>query len=108
MVSVLFVLDMAMSRTHGVDLNVVIDILGFDSQEERSEPLKRAEISADPKEVDLPQARTTLGVVHPIPDTLQDGGKWRDTNTGTDQHGNFKLKHIFRCRAKWSVDVHSG
>jgi hypothetical protein len=31
MVNVLFVLDIVMSRTHGVDLNVVIDILSFDS-----------------------------------------------------------------------------
>jgi hypothetical protein len=108
MVSVLFMLDMKMSKAYGVDLNVVVDILGLDSQEERSEPLKGTEISADPEEVDLPQARATLGVVHPVPDTLQNRGEWRDTNTGTDQYGNFELEHILGCRTKWTIDVHSG
>jgi hypothetical protein len=98
----------AMERTYGVDLNVVIDILGFDGQEERSEPFKGAEISADPEEVDLPQAGTALRVVHPVPDTLENGGKWRDTNTGTNQYGNFKLENILGCRTEWSIDVHSG
>jgi hypothetical protein len=91
-----------------VDLNVVIDILGFDGQEERPEPLEGAKISANPEKVDLPQSRAALWVVHPVPDALENGGEGCDTNTGTDQYRNFELEHIFRCRTKGSVNVHSG
>jgi hypothetical protein len=41
-------------KTYGMDLDVVIDILCLNSQQQRPEPFKRPEISADPEEVYLP------------------------------------------------------
>ena len=70
--------------TYSVDLDTVLKILRFDGQKQRPEPLKRPEISADPEEVYLPEPRLALGIIHPIPDTLEDRCKRRDTNTRTN------------------------
>jgi hypothetical protein len=77
-----------------VNLDMVINILSLDGQKQRSEPFERSEISANPEEVDLPETRAALGVVHPVPDTLQDGRERRDTDTSTYEHGDFKFEHI--------------
>ncbi len=45
----------------GVDLDAVVDVLGLDGQQQRAEPLEGAEVTADPEEVDLGQARLGLG-----------------------------------------------
>lgn len=94
--------------TYCVNLDMVIKILGLDSQEQGSKPFKGTEISANPEEVDFPQPCASLRVVHPIPDALQDRGERRDTDTRTDQHGDFEFEDILRCRTKRSVDVDAG
>jgi hypothetical protein len=95
-------------KTYSVDLNAVIVILGLDSQKQRSEPLKRSKISAHPEEVHFPQPCASLWVVHAVPDTLEDGGERRDTDTGTDEHGNFEFKDVFGGGTEGAVDVDSG
>lgn len=71
-------------RAYGVDLDMVVDVLRLNRQEERSEPFEGAEISADPEEVYLSEPCASLRIVHTVPDALQDGSEWRDTNTRTD------------------------
>ena len=93
--------------TYGVDLDVVVKILRLDSQQQRPEPLERAEISANPEEVDLSETRPALGVVHPVPDTLQNRSEGRNTNTGTDQDGDFELEHVLGSGTERTIDVDS-
>lgn len=87
---------------------MVFQILGFDSQEQGAEPLKRSKVTTDPEKVYLPQPGTALWVVHAIPDTLQDRRKRRDTNTRTDEHRDFELEYVFRGGAEGAVDIDSG
>ena len=42
-----------MKRTYGMNLNVMFSVLFLDGEKEGFEPLKLAEISAYPEEVDL-------------------------------------------------------
>ncbi len=78
-----------------VDFNVVVHILGFDSEEERSEPFERSEIATNPEEVDLAKTGLLLWVIHSVPDRLQDGGEGGDTDTRTTEKSNLELEHIF-------------
>jgi hypothetical protein len=95
-------------RTYGVDLNMILKILRFNSQQQRPEPLERPEISADPEEVDLAQTRPALRVVHAVPDALENGSEWGNTDTGTDQDGDFELEHVLGGGSERSVDIDSG
>lgn len=92
----------------GVNLNALVDILGLNSEQQRSEPLERAKVTADPEEVHLGKTGLALGVVHAVPDGLENRGERRNTDTSTDEHGNLVLEHILRCRAERSVDVNAG
>jgi hypothetical protein len=91
-----------------VNLNMVIDILRLDREQQRTEPLKRAEIPANPEEVHFPQARAALRVVHAVPDALEDGRERRDSNTGTDEDSDFELEHVLGGGAKGAIDVDTG
>lgn len=102
------IVNLDLGRQVRVDLDAVVDILGFDSQQKRAEPLERAEISADPEEVHLAQPRLLLRVVHAIPDRLEDGGEGGHADTGTDQDGHLVLEHVFGGGAERSIDVHTG
>lgn len=57
-----------------VDLDPVLGVLLLDGLQQRVEPLRRAEVTDDPGEVDLRQARRLrlVEVVHAVPDRLQD------------------------------------
>lgn len=90
-----------------MDLNVIIQILRFDGEEKRAEPLERPKITADPEEVHLPQPCAALRVVHAVPDALQDRCERCHTDTSSNQHSNFELEDVFRRRTKWPVDVNS-
>jgi hypothetical protein len=102
-----FVLRLLTGGSYCVDLNMIVKILSFDSQEQRPEPLKRAEISANPEKVHFSEASAALRVVHPVPDTLEDRSERCHTDTGTDQYSDFELEHIFRGRTERTVDVNS-
>lgn len=80
--------------TYCVNLNVVLQVLGLDSQKERPEPLQGTKVSADPKEVHLPQPRLPLWIVHPVPNALQNRGERRHTDTRTNQNRNLELEDI--------------
>jgi len=70
-----------------VDLNAVLGVLFFDGVEEGVEPFCYAKVTDDPGEVDLGET-SGLGVVevvHAVPDGLEDGSKWSNTDTSTDQ-----------------------
>lgn len=91
-----------------VNLNAVVQILSFDSEKKRTEPLERVEVTANPEEVNLGQSCLLLGVVHSVPDGLEDGGEGCHTDTSTDEDRDFILEDIFRGRTKGAVDVDSG
>lgn len=92
----------------GVDLDMVVQILGFNGEEERAEPFKGSEISANPEEVDLSESSAALGVVHAVPDTLEDGSEGRYTDTGTYEDSDFEFEHILGCGTEGAIDVDSG
>src|SRR5688572_28055812 len=78
-----------------VNLNATLHILCLNGEEKRAEPFKRTEVTADPEEVYLGKTGLLLGVVHAVPDRLQNRGEGSDTNTGTHEDGDFVLEHIF-------------
>lgn len=90
-----------------VDLDAVLHVLRLDGHEQRAEPLKGAKVAADPKEVDLGQARLLLRVVHAVPDGLEDGRKGRHTDARADQHRDLVLEDVLGSGAKGSVNVHA-
>lgn len=90
-----------------MDFNMVIHILSFDSEKQGAEPFKGAEVTADPEEVDFAETSLFLWVVHAVPDGFEDRCEWRDTNTCSNQNGDFVFEDIFRCRAEGPIDVDS-
>lgn len=97
-----------LGRQVRVDLDAVVHVLRLDRQQQRPEPLKGAKVSADPEEVDLSQTSLLLGVVHPVPDGLEDRGKGRHANTGTDENRHLVLEDVLRSRSEGAVDVDPG
>lgn len=91
--------------THRVDLNVAIHVFRLNRHEQRSEPLKRPKVPANPEEIHLPESSPLLRIFHPIPNTLKDGRKRGHANTGSYKHRNLVLEHVFRCTPKWPIDV---
>ncbi len=91
-----------------MNLDVVLKILSFDGQKKGTEPFERTEISADPEEVHLPQSGAALGIVHAVPDALENGGERCDTNTSTNENSNFELEHIFGGRTEGAINVYAG
>jgi len=101
------IVDLDLRSEVRVDLDMVIHILGFDSEEEGAEPFEGAEITAYPEEVDFAEARLLLGVVHAVPDGFEDGCERRDTDTSTDEERDLVLEDVFGGGAKGAVDVDS-
>lgn len=51
----------------------------------------------------LPGAQFRIRVFELVPDGLEDGGKWSDADTGTDQHADLIVEHILTGCAKRSI-----
>lgn len=94
-------------KTHRVNLNVIVHVLRLNRQQQRPKPFKRVEVTTDPEEIDLPQARLLPRVRHPVPDALEDRRERRHADARPDQHRHLVLEHILRRRAERSVDVQS-
>lgn len=101
------IVDLDLRGQIRVDLNVVVHVLGFNGEEERAEPFEGAKVTADPEEVNFAETSLLLGVVHAVPDALEDGSEWGDTNTGTNEDDGFVFEDIFGGGAEWTVDVDS-
>ena len=83
-------------RTYGMNLNIAVDILGFNSHEKRPKPFKRAIVTTNPEEVDFAQARpSTPGIIHAVPNALEDRCEWRDTDPCSNENGHLVLGHVF-------------
>ncbi len=67
-----------------VNLNRTVHVLSLDSHKERSKPLKRAVVSADPKEINLPQPGSSLRIAHAIPYALKYGCERCHTDPGSN------------------------
>lgn len=102
------VVSLDLGRQVGVDLDAAVDVLGLDGQQQRPEPLERAEVAADPEEVHLGQPRLLLRVVHPVPDGLEDRRERRHADARSAQHRHLVLEHVLRGRPEGAVDVHPG
>lgn len=92
----------------GVNLDELVQILGFEGQQKRLEPFERLLVSANPEEVDLVQLGRLGGVIDSIPDTLQHTGERCHSDTGSDQHRHLVLKDILRGSSKRPVNHDSG
>ena len=55
-----------------VDFNVAVHILRFDCGEQRHEPFKGVNVTTNPEEIDFPEEGLLIGVVHSVPDALED------------------------------------
>jgi len=89
------VVRLDLRRQVSVDLNMVVHILSFDGEEERTEPFEGAKVTTDPEEVDFAETGFLLRVVHAVPNGFENGCEGRDPNTGTAEHGNLVFKDIF-------------
>ncbi len=107
---VVHVLLLDLRRQVDVDLNPVLRVLLLDGVQERVEPLRRAEVTDDPGEVHLGQARglRAVEVVHPVPDRLEDRRERRDTDTGTDEENRLVVQEVLGRGAERTIDHHTG
>ena len=93
-------------RQVNVDLNAVLGVLLFDGVQQGVEPLRRAEVTNDPREVHLGQARRLRGVevVHAVPDVLEDRGERRHTDTSTDEQNGLIVEEVLGRGAEGTVN----
>lgn len=82
--------------------------LVLERREESLKPLERAGIFAHPDELDTTETGWWVGAVAQMPDVLEDRGPWRNTNTGSDQNGDFILEHILRGSTVGSINAKMG
>lgn len=79
--------------------------LGFERREQRLEPFERGSVLADPDEFDAAKTLGRVGAKAHVVDGLENRGPGSDTNTGTDEHGDFVLENVLgRCSVR-SVDA---
>lgn len=90
-----------------MDLDVDIHILRLDGHEQRSEPFKRPEVFTDPEKVYLSKPCFLLGVVHAVPDALENRGEWCNSNSSTHEDSDLVLEDIFGSTPKRSIDIDS-
>jgi hypothetical protein len=82
--------------------------LGFERGEERLEPFERRGVFADPDEFDAAETLGRVGAQAEVVDGLEDRGPRCDTNTGTDEDGDFVLKDILGGSSVGSVNLEAG
>lgn len=92
----------------GMNLNELVQILGLEGQQKRLEPFERLLVSANPEEVDLVQLGGLGGVVDSVPDTLQNTGERRHSDTGSEQYRHLVLEDILRGSSEGSVNHDPG
>lgn len=80
----------------------------LEGEEEGLEPLEGAGVLADPDELDTAETGGGVGAVAQVPDVLEDGGPGGDTDTGTDQNGDFVLEDVLGGGTVGAVDAESG
>ena len=90
-----------------MNLNVIVHILRLNSHEQRSEPLERSEIPANPEEIYFSEPSLLFRVVHTVPDALEDGGKRSHANSSTNEDCNLILENVLRRASKGPIKVHS-
>lgn len=107
---VVHVLLLDLRRQVDVDLDPVLRVLLLDCVQERVEPLRRAEVTDDPREVHLGKAGRlrVVEVVHAVPDRLQDRRERRDTDTSTDEEDGLIVQEVLGRRAEGTVNHDTG
>lgn len=55
----------------------------------------------------LPGAQIGVAVFELVPDGLEDGGKWSDSDAGSDQHADLIVEDVLTGCAKRSINSHS-
>jgi len=102
-------------REIGVDAQELVAFSAWAAQrlclergEERLEPFKRVRVFADPDEFHAAETLRRVRAETHVVDGLEDRGPGCDTNTGTDEHGDFVLEDVLSGRSVRSVDAESG
>ena len=80
----------------------------FERREEILEPFKGRGVFADPDEFHAAETGGWVRSVAHVVDVFEDSGPWGNSNTGTDQDGDFVVKDVFGWCSVWSVDADGG
>jgi hypothetical protein len=82
--------------------------LRFERGEQRLEPFERRSVFADPDELDAAETLGRVGAQAEVVDGLENRGPGCDTNTGTDEDGDFVLEDVLSGRSVRSVNLEAG
>lgn len=90
-----------------VESRLTIHLCSFDLLEQALEPPKRGSVTADPEEFDTSESTKSTALL-PVPDVLEDGSKRSDTDTGTNEDGDFGFEDIFSGSTVWTINPNNG
>ena len=82
--------------------------LCFEGGEECLEPFEGGGVFADPDELDTTETLGWVGSTAQVPDVFEDGGPGSDTDTCSDEDGDFVVEHIFGGSSIWAIDAELG
>ncbi len=72
------------------------------------EPFKGSGVFADPDELHTTKTSWRVRSVAHVPDIFEDGSPWGNTDSSSDEDGNFVVKHVFGGRTVGTVNSESG
>ena len=74
---------------------------------EALEPTERGSITADPEEFDTAKSTESTTFLS-VPDVFEDRGERSDTDTGTDEDGDFGFEDVFRGSTVRTINANNG
>ena len=80
----------------------------FEGGEQGLEPFEGGRVTADPDEFDTSETAGWVWSGAQVPDVLEDRGPGCDADTGTDEHGDFVVKHVFGRSSVGTIDANAG
>jgi hypothetical protein len=90
-----------------VEPRLTIHLCSLDLLEQALEPSKRRSVTADPEEFDTSEGTKSTALL-PVPDVLKDRGERGDTNTGTDEDGDFGFEDVFGGSTVGTINANDG
>ena len=90
-----------------VESRLTIHLCSLDLLEQALEPPKRGSVTADPEEFDTPEGTKSTALL-PVPDVLKDGSERSNTDTGTDEDGDFGFEDVFSWSTVWAINKNNG
>jgi len=86
---------------------VGIHLCSLDLLEQALEPSERGSVTADPEKFDTPEGTKSTALL-PVPNVLKDGSERSDTDTGTDEDGDFGFEDVFSWSTVWTINTNNG